>query len=407
MKMNNKGFLLVESLVVSTFVVTVLILLYMQFNMLMTNHKKSYTYNSVENIYDLGSMSDFLKNTNQDRTLKTNLGVNNYILLYNGSACTNLPNTATLNACNSLASAMNLKYMIYTDSDISNIQNYAKNSSDSNIKQDMRDFILKIDAIKVEGKGRLIAKFGSSVNEVGADDRFATVVIDTDTSIDPNVSTLTYDFYKYNDLNVWRYLQSSSADKSLDASARAIFTIKNFNEGTNLNEVNVKTSDIWENVYLPLQTTSGTSYTIYFDYQTLETFTNLSGYTSVELQALSEVPTNDNCSSLKIGSTTLNKSQMTSPISANITFTATSANTYLNINYGMADSGQLVKMLIGNFKIKKTVTNADLTYGLELNPYVSNHTFAGWYTEKNGGTKIESTTKRYSKENQVLYAKMN
>lgn len=408
-KMNNKGFLLVESLIVSTFVLTILMFLYLQFNSLMTNHKKSYTYNSVENIYDLGSMSDFLKNTNQDSTLKTNLGSNNYILLYNGSSCINIPNTSTTSTCNSLASAMNLKYMIYTDSDITGLKEYVKtNTSDTNLKQDMRDFITKVDAVKVEGKGRLIAKFGDSVNDVSSNDRFATVAIDTGGSVSPNSNTITYSFYKYNDLNNWRYLNSAAADKSLDYAARDIFTIKNFNEGTQLNEINVKTmGGSWENVYIPLSTVSGTQYTVSFDYRTLENFNNLSGYTSVELQALSSVPTNSNCRTIQHSSTVLNKSRMDSIATSNITFTANSSNTYLTVNFGMAADGQIVKLLIGNFRIQKTLSTSDSVYGNQLNPYFSNHTFNGWYTEKEGGTRIDAATRRYTNEDQVLYARMN
>ena len=65
-RMNNKGFLLAESLIVSTFVLTVLIFLFVQFKNLMVNHKQSYTYNSVENIYDLGSMADYFKNNEKN-----------------------------------------------------------------------------------------------------------------------------------------------------------------------------------------------------------------------------------------------------------------------------------------------------------------------------------------------------
>ena len=44
MKKDNRGFLLAESLVVSTFVLTVLILLYIQFSNLITNYKNIKQY---------------------------------------------------------------------------------------------------------------------------------------------------------------------------------------------------------------------------------------------------------------------------------------------------------------------------------------------------------------------------
>lgn len=403
MKMNNKGFLLVESLVVSTFVLTVLMLLYLQFNNLMTNHKKSYTYNSVENIYNLGSMADFLKNTGQDVALKNNLGNNKYIVLYNDSNCVNLPNSTTILTCNNLAANMNLKYMIYTDSDVSSLKNYVKNSNDA-LKQDMKDFITKMDATKIEGKGRLIAKFGDSVNEVSSNDKFATVAIDTNTSSDYNISNVLYSFYKFNDMNVWKYIQSNAADKSLDSYARGSFTIKSFNEGNGLNEIEVKTVGVWEHVYIPLTTEPNKNYTIAFDYQVLESYTNLSGNDSVKLQILSNIPVNSNCENLEIESIDLGNTLMNNSQPKEITFTASSTTTYLTLNFGWAADNQTVKMRIGNFRVQKQLTN-ETNYGNQLGIGIPN--FGGWYTEKNGGTKIDPNTNRYTKEDQVLYARMN
>ena len=56
-KKNNKAFLLAESLIVTTFVLTVLIYLYAQFKNLMTEYKNSYRYNNVQDIYNLGAVS--------------------------------------------------------------------------------------------------------------------------------------------------------------------------------------------------------------------------------------------------------------------------------------------------------------------------------------------------------------
>ena len=51
MKKNEKGFMLVETLVVSTLVSTVLIFLYLQFTNIVTNFNRSFKYNSVNNMY--------------------------------------------------------------------------------------------------------------------------------------------------------------------------------------------------------------------------------------------------------------------------------------------------------------------------------------------------------------------
>ena len=161
---NNKGFLLTESLIVSTFVLTVLTFLFVQFRNLMSNHKKSYIYNNVETIYNLGSIADYLKNTNQTYTLKNELGTSDYIIIYKDQEQSDL----CTDFCSELASQMNLKIMIYTNSNISNLKNSIDNNSQLDKK--MKDFIKKVDATEVEGKGRIIAQF--------KDDSFSTVAVD-------------------------------------------------------------------------------------------------------------------------------------------------------------------------------------------------------------------------------------
>ena len=77
--MNNKGFLLAESLIVSTFVLTVLIFLFVQFRNIMNTNKRSYIYNSVEDIYSLGSIGDYFKTTKKTNDLKNITGAKTYI----------------------------------------------------------------------------------------------------------------------------------------------------------------------------------------------------------------------------------------------------------------------------------------------------------------------------------------
>ena len=59
-KLNSKGFLLVETLVVATFSLTVLVILYTQFKNLIVNYNNSYNYNTVEGIYNLNSVKKYV-----------------------------------------------------------------------------------------------------------------------------------------------------------------------------------------------------------------------------------------------------------------------------------------------------------------------------------------------------------
>ena len=168
MKKNNRGFLLAESLVVSTFVLTVLILLYIQFNNLTTNYKNSYNYNNVESIYDLSSVSDYLLNNNYN--LSNQLTASKpYVVVYKNGSC-NMDAGIIDTFCDNLINKMDAKTVIYTSSDISIIQKYVSEKGDSNINQKLREFISRVETNTVQNKGRLFAEFNNGT--------FATIAMD-------------------------------------------------------------------------------------------------------------------------------------------------------------------------------------------------------------------------------------
>lgn len=184
MKKNNRGFLLAESLVVSTFVLTVLILLYIQFNNLTTNYKNSYNYNNVESIYDLSSVSDYLLTNNYN--LSDQLTESKpYVIVYKDGSC-NMDAGIIDSFCDNLISQMDAKTVIYTSSDISIIQKYVSENDDSNINQSLREFISRVETNTVQNKGRLFAEFNNGT--------FATIAMDGETyieepPIEPNPSS--------------------------------------------------------------------------------------------------------------------------------------------------------------------------------------------------------------------------
>lgn len=156
---NNKGFLLAESLVVSTFVLTVLIFLFVQYQNLMTTYKNNTDYNNPEAIYNLGSASEYFSADNSRLvSLSNNLGSNAYIKVYDkNSGCNASLGLGTF--CDSLFAATGAKKVIYTSSNLTTLKNYIKNNSDNYLNQSLRDFIKRLDADEIDGKGRLIAQF--------------------------------------------------------------------------------------------------------------------------------------------------------------------------------------------------------------------------------------------------------
>ena len=173
MKKNNRGFLLAESLVVSTFVLTVLILLYIQFNNLTNNYKNSYNYNNVESIYDLSSVSNYLLNNNYN--LSNQLTASKpYVIVYKNGSC-NMDAGIIDSFCDNLINRMDAKTVIYTSSDISVIQKYVSTHDDSNINQKLREFISRVETSTIQNKGRLFAEFNNGT--------YATIAMDTETII--------------------------------------------------------------------------------------------------------------------------------------------------------------------------------------------------------------------------------
>lgn len=158
-KMNNKGFLLAESLVVSTFVLTVLIFLFVQFKSLFNSYEDSYDYNTVEGIYNLNTMKKYIIN-NKKEALQGKLNSKGYLVVVEGDSC-NKVLFDDLEYCDTLASEMGLKTLIYTKSFGTitlNNENFAT--------QTFKNFISRIET--KDNKERLIGQFN--------DGTYATIV---------------------------------------------------------------------------------------------------------------------------------------------------------------------------------------------------------------------------------------
>ncbi len=163
-KLNNKGFLLIETLVIATFSLTVLVILYTQFKNLIVNYNNSYNYNTVEGIYNLNSMKKYiLQNENSTTPLSQKLttGVP-YIIVGSGNACNiETYGVTNTNLCAAIMAAGNFKQVIYTDSDITNLKTYVNKtaSTTTKISEGMRNFINQIE--KESNKNRLIAEYNN------------------------------------------------------------------------------------------------------------------------------------------------------------------------------------------------------------------------------------------------------
>ena len=147
--MNNKGFLLAESLVVSTFVLTVLIFLFVQFKSLFNSFEDSYNTNTVEGIYNLNTMKKYLLSNVGKNKLYSQAG-DGQLNIVNDGSCNNSYGLSYTDYCDILVDGMKLKTLIYTKSDNSNV--------DVGSTQTFINFKNKIDFSKTN-QYRLIGQF--------------------------------------------------------------------------------------------------------------------------------------------------------------------------------------------------------------------------------------------------------
>jgi len=166
-KLNNKGFLLVETIVVATFTLTVLIALFIQFKNLLVSYSNSYNYNTVEGVYNLNNIKTYItqyqasgNSLSKQLQTKINSGGAPYLLIYSqSSGCNTNLSLGDIDYCNTLTNSTtgNFKQIIFTDSNSKKIKEYINTHDDSNITEEMRNIIKQLD--NVENQNRLIAEY--------------------------------------------------------------------------------------------------------------------------------------------------------------------------------------------------------------------------------------------------------
>lgn len=150
-KVNNKGFMLMETLLVSVFIVSTLVFLYIQFGKVRDSYNDSFHYNTVASAYSTNTFLQYLQENgieNLSKTLSTTDTV--YIDLTTCSA-TYLTQTSM---CTKLISKLGIKKIYYVSSDITNFKNNLPSGMSNSFKKYVRTLKSK------DGLGyRLIAEY--------------------------------------------------------------------------------------------------------------------------------------------------------------------------------------------------------------------------------------------------------
>ena len=148
-KKNNKGFMLVETLIVTVFVAGVLIYMFIQYSNLSENYQNTYKYNTVEKLYALEDVRDYILSDDEvvsyiDMSLRDSLRLD----------ISNCAMFKDVNYCKKMFELENIDKIIITN-------NLIDKNAFSDYTQDIIDFVNKI---KPEGKEgyRIIARFKDS-----------------------------------------------------------------------------------------------------------------------------------------------------------------------------------------------------------------------------------------------------
>lgn len=146
-KIGKKGFMLTETLIVSTMLVTVLLILYVQFKNVTRSFYASFTYNTVGSSYNLYNAKLYIEQSNYSLIVEK-LKTNDYVDL------TECPGTYFTNTdyCETLFTKLGITKIIMTNENLYSLIN------DNDFDSDFNDFLNSIDYETTDGY-RLIGTF--------------------------------------------------------------------------------------------------------------------------------------------------------------------------------------------------------------------------------------------------------
>ena len=161
-KNNKKGFVLAETIAVSTVVLTSLVIIYTQFISISNSYSRSFRYNNVNNLYLVNNVKAYIATDGLEKLINS-LNENNYSYI-DITSCDSQYFTEYI-YCESLLKQSNIKTILFTKEDITDLKN---NITTTNFSEKMKEFIKYINNSK-ESNYRLIVEFN--------DDTYATLKI--------------------------------------------------------------------------------------------------------------------------------------------------------------------------------------------------------------------------------------
>lgn len=146
-KMNKKGFMLTETLIVATMLISVLLILYIQFKNVNRSFTASFSYNTVGSSYNLYNAKKYIEASNFSLIVEK-LKVEDYIDL---TTCPGMYFTST-DYCETLFLKLGVKKLIMTNENLTNL------IEDNDLDAGMNEYLKKIKYDRKDGY-RIIGYF--------------------------------------------------------------------------------------------------------------------------------------------------------------------------------------------------------------------------------------------------------
>lgn len=137
MKKNNKGFTLIETLIVSAFVAGTLTYLFIQMNNTLTNYDITFRYDTINGIYNANVIAEYLKE-NSYSNLMNLTSTNGYVDI---TTSTNINGNSSYYGL--ITDKINAKTILFTSEDMTEIKNNIKETAYS---EELKRYIQKKDS---------------------------------------------------------------------------------------------------------------------------------------------------------------------------------------------------------------------------------------------------------------------
>ena len=169
--LNNRGFALVETLIVSAFVMGIFSLLYNNFYPLIGEYEKRETYDTIDSVYKTDLWKRFLTKYKTNLTgvdLKGNADFQRIFLGETGktSFCNMIPNTLGREKCNLLWNNLNVNSIILCSYTTTWLKDNIKANNTEGLQgmKEYVDYLSKFETNSQQYRGRIIVEYKETID---------------------------------------------------------------------------------------------------------------------------------------------------------------------------------------------------------------------------------------------------